>query len=423
MQSKLGSETHSRSSRCPFMRMLFLLVSMLPSAASLSTPSPPLCPKGAPTTLAAATRMATRTVPAACGTACRRHAPAAMCHEPGWIGQPASPAHSPEGDGKVLILGAGWMGSRLALELHSQGRGVHVTNRPGTDRRDKDPYFRPVELPAAVSSSRFDLLAPETWGDLPDPAGLAAVVVTFPVSLPMSERFYEAYLKDMRGSVLCYSSTSVYQVDTPGQRVDEATTLRPSSRALAESFLQQRGATVLTLSGIFSEASGPRGVCSCLSGYLASRAPARPTKQINLVHEKDIIDATCACLQEARPGERFNVAGRHVTLQDLLGHCNCGEDCAAVEDDAEGAASDLSSKLVVSQRLLDEVMPPGFSFQPIVPHADPQSAPAPDEGLALGEAYQSAIAKALAEEYEEHPKGGLALEEAYAAAIAKELAV
>ena len=44
-------------------------------------------------------------------------------------------------------------------------------------------------------------------------------------------------------------STSVYQIDVPGQRVDEATALCASPRARAETYLQQRGATVLTLSG------------------------------------------------------------------------------------------------------------------------------------------------------------------------------
>lgn len=311
-----------------------------------------------------------------------------MRHDP-VIGVQPGGAVGRTDEGAVLILGAGWMGSRLAVKLHGEGRAVHATNRPGTNVYGKDPYFRAVSIPETVSQSRFDLLAPETWGELPDAAGLSAVVLTFPLSLPMGEQFWESYLKHVRGTVLCYSSTSVYQIDSPGQRVDEATSLRPSPRALAETFLQQRGATVLTLSGIYSDAAGPRGVCSCLSGYLASRAPARPDKMINLVHETDVLDATCACLQTPRPGERFNVAGRGTTLHELLGHCRVAPPPNVVEADAASGA-DLSSKLVLSDRLLAELMPQGFDFQPIVPpDGEEQAEPA------LDVAYSEAIRQAL----------------------------
>ena len=42
----------------------------------------------------------------------------------------------------MLVLGAGWVGSRLALRLHESGLGVRVTNRPGTAVGAKEPYFR-----------------------------------------------------------------------------------------------------------------------------------------------------------------------------------------------------------------------------------------------------------------------------------------
>ena len=54
------------------------------------------------------------------------------------------------GEGKVLILGAGWMGSRVAAALRKQGGEVEVTHRPRTNLEAKDPYFRPVDLPASV---------------------------------------------------------------------------------------------------------------------------------------------------------------------------------------------------------------------------------------------------------------------------------
>jgi hypothetical protein len=62
--------------------------------------------------------------------------------------------------------------------------------------------------------------------------------------------------------VVCYSTTSVYQVDEPGQLVDETTLLRQTQRIEAERFLQQRGATILTLAGIFGPERTPRAICT-----------------------------------------------------------------------------------------------------------------------------------------------------------------
>jgi len=365
------------SSRCPFMRLLFLFLSMLPSASALSTEAALVLPKGAPTTRLSASRpsLAAR-VPSVCGRDCRRHAPATMRRDDSLIRQSTGLGLGPDGGGgsggKVLILGAGWMGSRVAAALRKQGEEVEVTHRPRTDLDAKDPYFRPIELPASVPRHEFDLLSPDSWANLPAPETLAAVVVTFPVSLPTAAQFWETYLCDVP-TVICYSSTSVYQIDVPGQRVDEQTTLRNSPRALAESFLQQRGAQVLTLSGIVSEAAEARSICACLRGYLGrASAPHSLGKTINLVHEGDIVEATIACLERPRHGSRFNVAGKHVALRELLRHCDSpgvfDAGASTQEDDSifiEGG-TDLSSKRVLSQRIIDEVMPAGFAFQPIV---------------------------------------------------------
>ena len=74
-----------RSSRCPFMRLLFLVMSMLPSASAFSTAGAlPALPKGAPTTLRPTTRLSpsrpwgAARVPAVCVRDCRRHAPATI---------------------------------------------------------------------------------------------------------------------------------------------------------------------------------------------------------------------------------------------------------------------------------------------------------------------------------------------------------
>jgi len=272
---------------------------------------------------------------------------------------------APGGDGAVLVLGAGWVGSRLANQLHERGYAVHASNRPSTDPSSKDEYFRPVPLPAAVSRHAFDMGDASTWSVLPPPSQLRAVVITFPLTLPPVDEFWSQYLAHVP-SVVCYSSTSVYQVDVPGQTIDESNALKQTPRAQAEAFLQERGATVLTIAGIFGEERGPRGVCSCLSAYLGAGGVPNGRKSVNMVHENDIVHATCSCLHshDEVKGDRINVAGEHFLLRDLVAHCKH-------PPVPESDAGDLSSKVVSSQRLLEEIMPDGFAFRPPVPVAAP----------------------------------------------------
>ena len=293
----------------------------------------------------------------------------------------------PAAEGDVLVLGAGWVGSRLALRLHESGLGVRVTNRPGTAVGAKEPYFQGVELPEVVRRHEFDVTVPESWAGLPDPASLRAVVITFPMQLASVEPFWEAFLRRVP-SVVAFSSTSVYQVDVPGQTVDEGTQIKATPRAMAEAYMQERGAAVLTISGIFGEPRGPRGVCTCLAFYSSGGGGLNGAKSVNMVHVRDIIEATerCAppapspaptpparpqyptpletdaarahhlrsCIVNPRPGLRVNVGGTHFYLRELIAHCDH-------PTAPEAPDTDLSSKRISSERLCAEVIP-GFSF-------------------------------------------------------------
>lgn len=357
----------TKSSKCPVMKMLFFLSSLLPSAsgfaandavprraprcprsAAISMPNPKLCGAGpCHANVQAHLRMCT-----SAGAARPRSGTASMHTE--WAGTP------PKDHGGVLVLGAGWVGSRLARKLSDAGLEVHATNRPSTDPMAKDEYFRPVALSGTVQRHSFDLADPATWSSLPPPRELRAVVITFPVALPAVEVFWDEYLRHVP-NVLVYSSTSVYQIDRPDQLVDEHTALKPSPRALAENFLQERGATVLTIAGIFGEPRGPRGVCSCLSAYLGSGGVPNGRKRVNMVHEEDIVSATCSCLHAAgaHRGSRINVAGENFELRELVAHCS-----HTAVDEGCAVFNDLSSKTVSSDFLLDEIMPADFAFVP-----------------------------------------------------------
>jgi len=185
-----------------------------------------------------------------------------------------------------------------------------------------------------------------------------AVVVTFPLVGADAEPFWDAYLS-RAPNVVCYSTTSVYQVDTPGQRVDERTPLRATPRASAESYAQERGATVLTISGIFGDQRTPRAICTCLSTYTSAGGALNGRKRVNMVHVDDIIAASRRCIDVPQGSARINVAGHPFLLSQLISHCKHPEV-------GDGPDTDLSSKCVCSRRLIEEVMPPGFDFvQPI----------------------------------------------------------
>jgi len=260
--------------------------------------------------------------------------------------------------GRTLILGAGWVGSRLAKKLVAEGRTVAVTNRPGTQEKVKPLYFRPVTLPDEVTERMvFDLDSRETWESLPPPETFDSVVVTFPLSSAEVVAFWDEYLCRVP-HVICYSSTSVYEVTTPGQNVDERTPLKGTLRTNTEETVMERGASVLTISGIFGEPRGPRGVCACLTAYSSAGGNLNAGSSINMVHVQDILEATCRCLHNPRRGERLNVAGAHFQLAELVKHCKH----PAIPESLSGP--DYNSKIVSSDRLLKEVMPSGYSFVP-----------------------------------------------------------
>jgi len=279
------------------------------------------------------------------------------------------------GNGAVLVLGAGWVGSRLANSLIDEGTPVVVTHRPTTELDKKPPYFRPVPLEGRAPHVAFELSEPGSWANLPPPESLNAVVVTFALGAA-PEAFWEQYLSHVR-TVLFYSSTSVYHVDTPGQVVDERTPVKGVGRAAAEAFVLERGATVLTVSGIFGERRSPRGICTCLSTYTSAGGVLNGNKRVNRVHVDDIIAATRQSLITPRPEERLNVAGHNFRLSQLIAHCKHPE----VPD---GPDTDLSSKCVCSSKLLNEVMPDGFDFvQPLELTDAAASAEAPVVGAPL----------------------------------------
>jgi nucleoside-diphosphate-sugar epimerase len=89
-----------------------------------------------------------------------------------------------------------------------------------------------------------------------------------------------------------------------------------------------------------------------------------------MVHVRDIVQATLRTLARgvaggdgASGGERLNVGGHTFLLGDLLAHCKYPPAATDLP------ATDLSSKRVSSDKLLREVMPPGYRFAQPLPEA------------------------------------------------------
>ena len=55
--------------------------------------------------------------------------------------QSAIGSESDDGERPVLILGAGWVGSRLAASLKRDRISVVATHRPSTDVQSKPPFW------------------------------------------------------------------------------------------------------------------------------------------------------------------------------------------------------------------------------------------------------------------------------------------
>ena len=351
-----------RPSRCPVMRLLALLtycvagvrgyaVSSLASVRNLghlTSPAPtlrhPACQRTHARRCGEIACFSVPRAPPACGQSWRcggGKGTSGKRRGSRRAQQAAMMSSGADGDGEgnisqpILILGAGWVGSRMARALLDDGMATIVTNRPGTDVNKKPPYFRPLTLPSppakpAAQRVEFDVTDSGTWGELPPADSIGGVIVTFPMSEP--EAFWEAYLgqvADRGRPILCYSTTSVYQVDTPGQNVDERTPLRSTPRATAEEYIQERGATLLTISGIFGDRRTPRAICTCLSTYTSAGGAVRialARAEKRTANDPPADPATPVCVRAA---QRAKAREHGPCRRHRQGHCGLPRDAAA----------------------------------------------------------------------------------------------
>jgi nucleoside-diphosphate-sugar epimerase len=205
---------------------------------------------------------------------------------------------------KVLILGAGYTGSRLARWLETQNIEVNLTTRTG---------IPPAEIQSTCFSFCWDSagekvpLSPQALQGVthvlstipPDSQGLDPVIQSLLPALESLELQWFGYL----------STTGVYG-DTSGQWVDETAVVQPQNprsrhRVVAEnSYLAANLAShIFRLPGIY----GPgRSTFERLEQGNAQRID-RPGHVFSRVHVDDIVQALWQSMLQPTPGEIYNI--------------------------------------------------------------------------------------------------------------------
>jgi len=226
---------------------------------------------------------------------------------------------SPDGGGKLLILGAGKVGVAIARSPGGKERCVLThTSAAKVAASNADP-----NLPDG--NCEFRLGDEATWANLPAPSDVEAVLITFALSWELDgaalRRLWPRLPADR---VIVYGTTSVYGgIFDHKSVVTEAMPLtgvgvtgKPlADRGAAEEWTLSGdgggGATVLNLAGLsFGRDEDLRGFFD--KGYVSHAYAV-----VNLVHVLDVVSITRLLLDGRGAGQRFNVSSGAYRWKDL----------------------------------------------------------------------------------------------------------
>lgn len=192
---------------------------------------------------------------------------------------------------RVLVLGTGYTGTRVALRARARGLGVLTTAR----REEQASALRQLGLDTLLLPQFDAALAPHVDGG-------THVVIAFPPDGHTDARVAPSL--GAAGAITYVSSTGVY--GALRGRIDDATPTPPASgraatRLEAEALYREQGATVLRCPGIY----GPeRGVhVRLLRGDY--RLPGDGTRSFSRIHVDDLAELILAA--PSSPGETFVV--------------------------------------------------------------------------------------------------------------------
>jgi nucleoside-diphosphate-sugar epimerase len=215
---------------------------------------------------------------------------------------------------RVLIVGCGYVGLPLGVELVKQGHEVFGVRRTNAAE---------AELKAAgVQPLVADITKPDDLAKLPAPFDW--VVNCAASSKGGAEEYRQVYLNGTRNLIdwlsanppkkfVYTSSTSVYG-QTDGSPVKETSPTQPASetskvlvateKLLLDAAAQRKfPAVILRVAGIYGPERG-----HLFQQYLKNEAKieAKGERFINMIHRDDLVGITIAALKNGRPGEVYN---------------------------------------------------------------------------------------------------------------------
>jgi nucleoside-diphosphate-sugar epimerase len=269
---------------------------------------------------------------------------------------------------RVLIVGCGYVGFSLAVELSKQGHQVW-----GLRRTSWTDHFEP--LPGLVPLVA-DVTRPRTLTGLP--GRYDAVIFSASATGGGVEEYKQIYLLGVQnvlewlsaappGRMVYTSSTSVYG-QTDGALVDETSPTQPvaqTARVLvqAESALISKASAhgiapiILRLAGIYGPGRG-----YWLKQFLQGTATIEGEggRVLNMIHRDDAVQAVMTALDRGRKGRIYNVVDdepvtQAVCFQWLATRLRRDMPPAETEPAAVERKRGLTNKRVSNQRLRDEL--------------------------------------------------------------------
>jgi nucleoside-diphosphate-sugar epimerase len=262
---------------------------------------------------------------------------------------------------KKLVIGCGYLGTRVARLWQAQGDTVYVTTRSQERKSQFDGEgFQAVQL---------DVTRPETCSGLPA-AETALIAVGFDRSAGLS--LHQVYVDGLQNllralptetkRIIYVSSTGVYG-QTDDSWVDEQSDRRPTRLGgkaclAAEDLLGQHPlaarAIILRLAGIY----GPNRIPRRDQIARGRPIPARPEGFLNLIHVDDAARVVLAAERHAVPPQVFTVSdGNPVRRKEFFGEVarRLGVDGPTFCDPEKAASHrrpSLGSKRVSNRKLL-----------------------------------------------------------------------
>lgn len=215
---------------------------------------------------------------------------------------------------RALILGCGYVGLPLGVELLRRGAEVFATTRT--------PAAQPALEAAGLRPLLADLTRPETLSALPGPFDW---VVNAVAAAPDVASYRQVHLDGTRHVLawlaaapprryVALSRTSVYgQADGSAVKESHPTTpANPLAQVLAEAERELLAAAregkfpavILRVAGIYGPGRGEH-FQRFLRG--AARIPSPGTRCLNMVHRDDVVGAILTALKNGQPGEVYNV--------------------------------------------------------------------------------------------------------------------